>query len=607
MEEEIINYGQELGWELGVDFPTWGNTEIYVKTISRGYLLSGETPKDAYWRVATAIAKRLRKPELASKFFDYIWKGWLNLASPVLSNTGTERGLPISCFGIDVADSIHDIGNKNLEMMLLAKHGGGVGIGVNQIRPAGATISQNGTSDGVVPFCKIYDSAILATNQGSVRRGAASVNIDIEHDDFWEWLEIREPKGDVNRQCLNMHQCVVVSDGFMQRIEAGEKEARKRWAAVLRKRRATGEPYIMFKGNVNNVNPDAYKKNGLKVYMTNICSEITLHTDESHSFVCCLSSVNLAKYNEWKDTDLIYTATWFLDGVLEEFITKAKYMRGFENAVRSAEKGRAIGLGVLGWHTYLQDNNIPFEGLMSQFETRKIFSQIKTESEKASRDLAHEYGEPLWCVGTGMRNSHLRAVAPTVSNSKLSGNVSPGIEPWAANVFTEQTAKGTFIRKNKSLERALDHIGKNNKETWDQILIDGGSVQGLNWIKDYYVHAGESHDSEWGLPIHADKLKEAPHASADNFIPMADVYKTFKEINQLELVKQAGVRQQYVDQSVSLNLAFPKEASPKFINQVHLEAYSQGIKTLYYMRTESVLRGDIATAATDPDCLSCDG
>lgn len=607
MEEDTINYGQELGWELGVDFPTWGNTEIYVKTISRGYLLEGETPKDAYWRVATAIAKRLQKPELASKFYDYIWRGWLNLASPVLSNTGTERGLPISCFGIDVADSIHDIGNKNLEMMLLAKHGGGVGIGVNQIRPAGSTISQNGTSDGVVPFCKIYDSAILATNQGSVRRGAASVNIDIEHGDFWEWLEIREPKGDVNRQCLNMHQCVVVSDGFMQRIEAGEKEARKRWAAVLRKRRATGEPYVMFKGNVNNVNPDAYKKNGLKVYMTNICSEITLHTDESHSFVCCLSSVNLAKYDEWKDTDLIYTATWFLDGVLEEFITKAKYMRGFENAVRSAEKGRAIGLGVLGWHTYLQNNNIPFEGLMSQFETRKIFSQIKTESEKASRDLAHEYGEPLWCVGTGMRNSHLRAVAPTVSNSKLSGNVSPGIEPWAANVFTEQTAKGTFIRKNKSLERALDHIGKNTKETWDQMLMDGGSVQGLDWIKDYYVHAGESHDSEWGMPIHADKLKEAPQAAADNFIPMADVYKTFKEINQLELVKQAGVRQQYVDQSVSLNLAFPKEASPKFINQVHLEAYNQGIKTLYYMRTESVLRGDIAAMATDPDCLSCDG
>ena len=604
---EVVNYAADLGWEIGVDFPTWANTEIYVKTISRGYLLEGETPKDAYWRVATTTAKRLQRPEMASKFFDYIWKGWLNLASPVLSNTGTERGLPISCFGIDVADSIADIGGKNLEMMLLAKHGGGVGIGVNQIRSAGSKIRGNGTSDGVVPFIKIYDSTILATNQGSVRRGAASVNIDIEHGDFWEWLEIREPKGDVNRQSLNIHQCVVVPDGFMQKVEAGDKEARKRWAAVLRKRRATGEPYIMFKGNVNNANPDAYKSNGLKVYMTNICSEIALHTDENHSFVCCLSSLNLAKYDEWKDTDLIYTATWFLDGVLEEFIQKAKYMRGFENSVRSAEKGRALGLGVLGWHTYLQEHNIPFEGLTAQFETRKIFSQLKTESEKASRDLAKEYGEPLWCVGTGMRNTHLRAVAPTVSNSKLAGNYSPGIEPWAANVFTEQTAKGTFIRKNPTLEQALELIGKNTKDTWDKILEDGGSVQGLDWMDDYYVHIGEALDKDWGTPIHKDKLKEAPEVAEDQFIPMKDVYKTFKEINQLELVKQAGVRQQYVDQAVSLNLAFPIEATPKFINQVHLEAYNQGIKTLYYMRTESVLRGDIATRAMDPDCISCDG
>ena len=599
---EEINHGEHLNWEIGVDFPTWGNTEIYVKTISNGYLLAGETPKDAYWRVATTVAKRLQKPEMASKFFDFIWKGWLNLASPVLSNTGTERGLPISCFGLDVADSIHDIGAKNLEMMLLAKHGGGVGIGINQIRPAGAKIRGNGTSDGVVPFCKIYDSTILATNQGSVRRGAASVNIDIEHGDFWEWLEIREPKGDVNRQSLNLHQAVIISDSFMQKVKAGDKEARKRWTAVIRKRRATGEPYILFKGNVNKANPEAYKQNGLKVYMTNICSEITLHTDENHSFVCCLSSVNLAKYDEWKDTDLIYTATWFLDGVLEEFIQKAKFMRGFENSVRSAEKGRALGLGVLGWHTYLQERNIPFEGLTAQFETRKIFSMIKTESEKASRDMATEMGEPLWCVGTGMRNTHLRAIAPTVSNSKLSGNVSPGIEPWAANVFTEQTAKGTFIRKNPTLETSLDKIGKNTKETWDQILVDGGSVFGLSWIDDYRVHLSTKTE-----PIHVDELKKLPTLEQDNYIPLKEVYRTFKEINQLELVKQAGIRQQYVDQAVSLNLAFPKEAEPKFINQVHLEAYDQGIKTLYYMRTESVLRGDIAASATSIDCISCDG
>ena len=603
------NFGEELGWELGVDFPVWGNTEIYIKTISKGYCYQDETPKDAYWRVSTTIAKRLGKPEFASKFFDYIWKGWLNLASPVLSNTGLERGLPISCFGIDVADSIHDIGAKNLEMMLLAKHGGGVGTGINQIRPAGAKITGNGTSDGVVPFCKIFDSTILATNQGSVRRGAASVNIDIEHPDFWEWLEIREPKGDVNRQSLNLHQCAVIPDGFMQKVEAGDKESRKKWAALLRKRRSTGEPYIMYKGNVNRANPEAYSKNGLKVYMTNICSEITLHTDENHSFVCCLSSVNLAKYNEWKDTDLIYTATWFLDGVMEEFIQKAKFMRGFENSIRSAEKGRALGLGVLGWHTYLQEKNIPFDSLSAQFETRKIFSQLKIESERASRDLATEYGEPLWCVGTGMRNTHLRAIAPTVTNSKLSGNVSPGIEPWAANLLTEQTAKGTFIRKNPTLEKVLDTIGKNTKSTWDKILEDGGSVLGLSWIEDYFVSSFSDNEGTSGIqkPLTKKQLDKLPTLEQADYIPMSDIFRTFKEINQLDLVRQAGIRQQYVDQSASLNLAFPKEAEPKFINQVHLEAYRKGVKTLYYMRTESVLRGDIAAAATDPDCVACDG
>jgi len=592
------NYGESLGWELGVDFPIWGNTEIYVKTISKGYLLVGETPKDAYWRVSTAVARRLGKPHLASKFFDYIWRGWLNLATPVLSNTGTDRGLPISCFGIDVGDSIQEIGQKNLEMMLLAKHGGGVGIGVNMIRSAGSRITGNGTSDGVVPFCKIYDSTILATNQGSVRRGAASINLNIDHGDFDEWIEIREPKGDVNRQSLNLHQCVVVGDKFMRKLEEGDAEARRKWGKVLQKRKATGEPYIMFKGNVNKSNPEAYKQNGLKVFMTNICSEITLHTDESHSFVCCLSSVNLAKYDEWKDTDLVYTAIWFLDGVLEEFIQRAKNMRGFENSVRSAEKGRALGLGVLGWHTYLQQKGMSFEGLPAQFETRKIFSQMKIEAERASRAMAEEYGEPLWCVGQGMRNTHLMAIAPTVSNSKLSGNVSAGIEPWAANVFTEQTAKGTFIRKNPELERVLRKIGLNNKETWDQILVDGGSVQGIDELDN------------WGFVN--GKLTNRTDMTESNFENkeidwVKDVYKTFKEINQLELVKQAGIRQQYVDQSVSLNLAFPTQATPKWINQVHMEAWKAGIKTLYYMRTESVLRGDIATRATDPDCLSCDG
>jgi ribonucleoside-diphosphate reductase alpha chain len=560
-------------WKKGKDYPEWGDTEVYKKTIAGGYLLSNETPKEAYKRVCETVARRLDKPELAKTFYEYIWNGWLCLASPVLSNTGTDRGMPISCFGIDVADSIYDIGTKNLEMMLLAKHGGGVGIGINQIRPAGAKIKGNGTSDGVVPFCKIYDSTILATNQGSVRRGAASVNINIDHADFDEWLEIREPKGDVNRQSLNLHQCAVVGDKFMRKLEQGDGEARRRWGRLLQKRKATGEPYILFKGNTNKNNPIAYKDNGLKVHMTNICSEITLHTDESHSFICCLSSLNLAKYEEWKNTNIIYDAIWFLDGVLEEFIQKAKGKIGFGNSVRSAEKGRALGLGVLGWHTYLQEKGLPFEGLSSQFETRRIFSQIKIESERASMDLAELYGEPLWCVGTGFRNTHLRAIAPTVSNSKLSGNVSPGIEPWAANVFTEQSAKGTFIRKNPTLEKQLEKLNLNTKETWDKILADGGSVQDIKGLDD--------------------STKE--------------VFKTFKELNQLELVRQAGIRQQYIDQSVSLNLAFPSTATPKWINKVHFDAWKKGIKTLYYVRTESVLRGDIADQAMSEDCVACDG
>jgi ribonucleoside-diphosphate reductase alpha chain len=590
------NYGEENGWEIDVDFPSWGNNEIYIKTISKTYLQAGEKPKDAYWRVATAVAKRLEKPQLATKFFDYMWKGWLCLATPVLANTGTDRGLPISCFGIDVGDSIYEIGSKNLELMLLAKHGGGVGIGINMIRPAGTKITGNGTSDGVVPFCKIYDSTILATNQGSVRRGAASVNIKIEHKDFEDFLEIREPKGDVNRQSLNLHQCVVVSDRFMKKLEEGDSDARRKWGKLLQKRKATGEPYIMYKGNVNKANPEMYKKNGLKVHMTNICSEIVLHTDEQHSFVCCLSSLNLAKYDEWKDTDLVYTATIFLDGVLEEFIQRAKNLKGFENSVRSAERGRALGLGVLGWHTYLQQKGLPFEGLQAQFETRKIFSQLKIESERASRWLATEYGEPLWCKESGMRNTHLRAVAPTVSNSKLSGNVSSGIEPWAANVFTEQTSKGTFIRKNPELKKVLKKIGQDTKETWDKILADGGSVQDLNFLDEWCFLDGKL--------VECTEVTEESHNGKCTTVK--DVFKTFKEINQLDLVRQAGVRQQYIDQAVSLNLAFPAIADPKWVNQVHLEAWKQGVKTLYYMRTESVLRGDIAQQAMNPDCISCE-
>jgi len=562
-------------WKPGVDYPEWMN-EVSLATISKGYLLPDENPKKAYKRVADAVAKRLDRPDLANKFFKYMWKGWLNLASPVLSNTGTDKGLPISCFGIDTPDSIRGIGLTNAELMRLTSLGGGVGIGLGRVRGRGKKIANGdtGNSEGIVPWAKIYDSTIIATNQGSVRRGAASVNLDINHTDIKEFLRIRRPQGDPNRQCLNLHQCVSVDDKFMKRLEHRDPEAMELWVEILKSRVETGEPYLMFKDNVNNANPPAYVKNNLDVTMTNICSEIALHTDEEHSFVCCLSSLNLTKYEEWKDTDLVETAVYFLDGVLEEFLVKTNGKDSLIRAHRSAKKGRALGLGVLGWHSFLQSKGLPFNSIASTSWTNKIFSQIKNQAEDASRKLAEEYGEPIWCKGTGMRNTHLIAIAPTVSNSTISGGVSAGIEPIPANVYTFNSSKGTFIRKNPVLEKYLDEKGHNTEEVWQQILKDRGSIANL----------------------------------PEDIMPFDDkeVFLTFAEINQLALVEQASVRQKYVDQAQSLNLAFDPGDSPKFINLVHQTAWKLGLKTLYYLRTDSVINGDIGSR-TSEDCLSCDG
>ena len=560
------------GWEAGKQYPEWMD-EISLATISKGYLLPGETVRTAYKRVANAAANRLKKPELANKFFKYIWNGWIGLASPVISNMGTDRGLPISCYGVDTPDSIRGIGLTNAELMRLTSKGGGVGIGVSRIRPRGTEIAGNGKSEGVVPWCKIYDSSIIATNQGNVRRGAASVNLDIEHPDVDEFLEIRRPKGDVNRQCLNLHQCVVVGDNFMRKLEARDPESMQRWAKVLKSRMETGEPYIMYKDNVNKNNPIAYRMNNLEVTMTNICSEITLFTDEEHSFICCLSSLNLAKYDEWKDTDTVELATWFLDGVMQEFIDKSAGKDSLKRTHKHAKKGRALGLGVMGWHTFLQQKNLPFNSIASTVHTRNIFNKIRMEAETASMELAAEYGEPLWCKGTGMRNTHLLAVAPTVSNSVICGGISAGIEPLPANVYTFNGAKGTFIRKNKSLEALLEEKGENKEKWWKQMLQEGGSVMGL---PDTILSSDEK-----------------------------EIFLTFPEINQLELVKQAAERQKYIDQTQSLNVSFDPNDSPKWINQVHMEGWKLGIKTFYYLRTDSVIKGDLGSRMAD--CVACDG
>ena len=571
MENNALQADYE-NWERGKDYPDWMD-EISLATISKGYLLPGENVKAAYKRVAKASASRLKKPELESKFFKYIWNGWIGLASPVISNMGTDRGLPISCFGVDTPDSIRGIGLTNAELMKLTSSGGGVGISVSRIRPRGTEITGNGKSEGVVPWCKIYDSAIIATNQGNVRRGAASVNLDIEHDDIDEFLEIRRPKGDPNRQCLNLHQCVVVGDDFMKKLEMRDQSSMERWTKVLKSRMETGEPYIMFKDTVNKNNPIAYRMNNLDVTMTNICSEITLFTDEEHSFICCLSSLNLAKWDEYKDTDCIQTAIWFLDGVMEEFIQKSNGTDSLRRTHNHARKGRALGLGVMGWHTYLQQKNLPFTSIASTVHTRNIFSRIRSEAESASMDLAAEYGEPLWCKGTGMRNTHLLAVAPTVSNSVICGGISAGIEPLPANIYTFNGAKGTFIRKNKILKELLESKGEDKEKWWNQILQEGGSVMGL----------------------------------PDTILTIEEkqVFLTFSEVNQLELVKQAAERQKYIDQTQSLNLSFDPNDSPKWINQVHMEGFKLGIKTFYYLRTDSVIKGDLGSRIAD--CISCDG
>ena len=563
-----IDYTQ---WERGKDYPEYFD-EVALSTISKGYLLPGETPKKAYRRVAHSVAMRLNKPELENKFFKYIWNGWIGLASPVLSNTGTDRGLPISCFGIDTPDSIRGIGLTNAELMRLTSYGGGVGISLSRIRGRGSNITGNGQSEGVVPWAKIYDSTIIATNQGSVRRGAASVNLDINHSDIKEFLQIRRPKGDPNRQCLNLHQCVVVDDAFMKRLNDRDSEAMSLWLEILKSRVETGEPYIMFKDNVNKDNPLAYRMNNLDVSMTNICTEITLHTDEEHSFICCLSSLNLAKYDEWKNTDVVETAVYFLDGVMEEFIVKTNGKDSMIRSHRHAKKGRALGLGVMGWHTFLQQKNLPFNSIASTAWTHTIFSDIKIKAEAASRQLAVEYGEPLWCKNTGMRNTHLLAIAPTVSNSRINA-CSAGIEPQPANVYVFNGAKGTFIVKNQELEKLLESKGKNQNKYWDQILADNGSVQNL------------PHD------VLNEEEKE--------------VFLTFPEINQLALVQQAAARQRYIDQTQSLNLAFDPTDSPRWINQVHIESWKLGIKTLYYLRTDSVIKGDLGSRTST--CLSCDG
>jgi ribonucleoside-diphosphate reductase alpha chain len=562
--------------------PEW-MTQESLSTLSRGYLLEGETPRGMYDRLAHAASVRLGRPELERDFFEILWKNWLCPSSPVCSNFGTTRGLPISCFGSAIPDSVDGIFRSYHESAMLSKNGGGLGHYWGDIRPRGADITGNGSSEGIVPWLKVEDSVIASVSQGGVRRGSSANYLDVRHGDIEEFIDIRRQTGDETRRCrsIGFHHAVIFDDGFMQDMLAGGKQERHIWSKFLKARWEMGEPYAMFSDNANRDLPEPYRRNGLRVRTSQLCSEIFLYADVDHTFVCCLSSMNLARYDEWKNTQAVQLAVWFLDAVMEEFIQEAEHITGMEKAVRFARKSRPLGLGVLGWHSLLQSKQIPFESFQAMSLNNEIFRLLDEQSLQASEKLALEYGEPEWCRGCGVRNSHRLAVAPTLSNSIISGGLSEGIQPIVANVYANRTAKGTFLRRNPTLEALLEKKGRNTQDVWNQINSDRGSVRNLDFL------------------------------SAEE----KAVFLTAREISQFALVRQAAQRQKYIDQGQSLNLFF---ASPtdtdeetrkkigRYFHQVHVEAWESGLKSLYYARTESPLRGE-SVFRSESDCMSCEG
>jgi len=554
-------------------------TEEGYQILRGGYLLENETPKGAFERIAKSICKYGDYSQDIYEDLMYVTfeNAWLGYSTPVLSNGGTDRALPISCYIIDVEDSIEGIlKNGAGEMALLSKVGGGVGVNFNNIRPKGSPIKQGkgGGSDGIVPFAKSYDSTIMAAKQPKVRRGSASLNLDIEHLDYNDFVDIRRPEGDVNRQCLNINHCVSITDDFMNKLKSGDAEAKQKWFKLMKARIELGEPYILFSDTVNRANPVGYKERDFSVNYTNICVEIVQRADSKHTVTCCLSSQNLEEYDQWKNwksprtgLTLPQLGIYALDAITEEFIERSKSFAGLEKAREGSKKGRSLGLGVMGYHAYLQKNMLPFDSFESMMINNEMFKFIKEEAVKASQELAKLKGEPEWCKGTGMRNCHLIALAPTKSNSVICSDTSAGIETYTACAFTDNTAKGSFIRKNKFLKDILANMGLDTPKVWEKIVKNNGSVQ---------------------------TMKELPD-------DVKKVFLTAYEINQEALVRQAAQRQKYVCQAQSLNLFFSHTVNPKYFSDVHKLAWELGVKTLYYCKSTK------ATIESYSECASCHG
>lgn len=543
----------------------WWLNEESEQILNRGYLLKGETPEKAIERVATAAAKRLYKPELAEAFIEMIEKGWMSLSSPIWANMGTERGLPISCFNVHVPDRIEGITHKLGEVIMQTKIGGGTSGYFGELRGRGSAVTDNGKSSGAVSFMKLFDTAMDTISQGGVRRGAFAAYLDIDHPDIEEFLEIKN----IGSPIQNLFNAVCVSDFWMQEMIDGDVQKREIWAKVLQSRQQKGLPYIFFTDNVNRNKPQVYKDKKMMINASNLCSEIALPSSVEESFVCCLSSMNLELYDEWKDTAAVELATYFLDAVMSEFIEKTEGNHYLQSAHNFAKNHRALGIGVMGWHSYLQKNRISFESLEAKALTNKIFNNIKERAYKASAELARIYGEPSVLEGYGRRNATLMAIAPTTSSSAILGQTSPGVEPFSSNYYKAGLAKGNFIRKNKFLKQLLAEKGIDNEDIWRSIMLNHGSVQ------------------------HLEELTQEEK----------DVFKTFKEISQYEIVLQTSIRQKYIDQGQSINLNIPPSLPVKEVNQLIIEAWKMGVKTLYYQRSQSVSK---EMANNIVSCRSCE-
>lgn len=543
----------------------WWLNEESEQILNRGYLLKGETPQKAIERVANAAAKRLYKPELADAFIEMIENGWMSLSSPIWANMGTERGLPISCFNVYVPDNIESITHKLGEVIMQTKIGGGTSGYFGELRGRGSAVTDNGKSSGAVSFMKLFDTAMDTISQGGVRRGAFAAYLDIDHPDIKEFLKIK----DIGSPIQNLFTGVCVPDYWMQEMVDGDVEKRQIWAKVLESRQQKGLPYIFFTDNINRNKPQVYKDLNKQIHSSNLCSEIALPSSADESFICCLSSMNLELYDEWKDTEAVKLAIYFLDAVLQEFIAKTEGNYYLQSANNFAKRHRALGLGVMGWHSYLQKNMIGFESLDAKMLTNKIFSEIQEKAVKASQDLAKIYGEPELLKGYGMRNTTVMAVAPTTSSSAILGQTSPGIEPYSSNYYKAGLAKGNFMRKNKYLRKLLQEKGLDNEDTWRNIMLNHGSVQHM------------------------------PELSQEE----KDVFKTFKEISQYEIILQASIRQKYIDQAQSLNINIPSDIPIKDVNKLLIEAWKLGVKTMYYQRSQSVSKEFVTNLVS---CVSCE-